>query len=72
MAAHEGTARGLAAGLGVEFGGELGVGESAGLGDGLVTAEEDGLLCEAAGAALPQPLTASITATAASLNPTWD
>ncbi|HSS94990.1 MAG TPA: hypothetical protein VLR46_13530 [Candidatus Dormibacteraeota bacterium] len=72
MAAHEGTATGLGAALGVEFADGLGVGESAGLGDELATTEGDGLLCEAAGAALPQPQTASMTATAASLNPTWD
>jgi hypothetical protein len=73
MAAHPGTATGLAAGLGVGDGDGAGAGfeEWLGdaLGDALVEAEGDGLLCEAE-AEFEQPAMASIAMTAASLIPT--
>lgn len=71
MAAHEGTATRLAAGLGVGDGLGVGVGErlGEGLGDTVAAAEGDGLLCEVE-AELEQPAIASIAMTAASLIPT--
>lgn len=50
MAAHAGTATGLAAGLGVGEGlaSGVGVGVSNGLGEGLAIADGDGLWCAAA------------------------
>jgi hypothetical protein len=68
MAAQDGTAIGLAAGLGVGegLGVAKGVGIGEGLGDALAAAEGDGLLCEAE-AAPEQPATANITE--ASANP---
>jgi hypothetical protein len=71
MAAQDGTATGLADGIGVGEG--LGVGEVSrlgeALGDALAAAEGDGLLCEAV-AVFEQPATARIAMTAASLIPT--
>ena len=71
MAAHDGTAIGLATGLGV--GEVLGVGVGGrlgeGLGDTVAAAEGDGLLCEAE-ASFEQPAMATIAMTAASLIPT--
>jgi hypothetical protein len=71
MAAQDGTAIGLDAGLGVGEG--VGVGEASGIGEGvgdaLTAAEVDGLLREAV-AELEQPAMASIAMTAASLIPT--
>jgi hypothetical protein len=71
MAAHAGTATGLAAGLGVGEGLDVGDGGrlGEGVGDALIASEGDGLLREAV-AELEQPAMASIAMTAASLIPT--
>ena len=71
MAAQDGTAIGLASGLGAGEGLGVGVGTrlGEGIGDALITADGDGLLREAV-TELEQPATASIAMTAASLIPT--
>jgi len=70
MAAQDGTATGVTAGLGLDE--EAGVGVSDGLcdGDSLASAAGDGLWCGVPPLELEQPATANTAMTAASLIPT--
>jgi len=72
MAAQDGTATGVTAGLGLDEEAGLGVGVSDGLwdGDSLANADGDGLWCGVPPLEFEQPATANTAMTAASLIPT--